>query len=288
MIRLVSVIGHGVKLIPHFINHYVNMVDEINFVIYESPKTLGFKDDMLKQIDPILIKNGKVKIIKEVYHEQFDWNEVTRLYNEIKLTYPDDWWIVSDIDEFQVYPKKDLKVFISECDENGWELIRGGFLDRIGENGEFSELLSDIDIFKQYPNIGFFRYPMSGACPNKICLMKGYIELTAGQHYAKIDGHTTWRWQGWNHPLIAPYNEMSVQVHHFKWDSTSISRVREIGLLGNPNSFPMEYKRMYIGLKESKFKIDINNPKFMFEKTDSRLFWGYKQWNKLLNKIVAI
>ena len=34
---------------------------------------------------------------------------------------------------------------------------------------------------------------------------KGYVELTSGQHYAKIDGYTTWKWQGWNHPLINPH-----------------------------------------------------------------------------------
>jgi len=36
MIRLVSVIGHGKELIPHFIKHYLPYVDEIQFVIYET------------------------------------------------------------------------------------------------------------------------------------------------------------------------------------------------------------------------------------------------------------
>ena len=36
MVRLLTVIGHGVKLLPHFIEHYKKYVDEINIVVYES------------------------------------------------------------------------------------------------------------------------------------------------------------------------------------------------------------------------------------------------------------
>ena len=32
MIRLVTVIGHGVELLPHFISHYTKYVDEICIV----------------------------------------------------------------------------------------------------------------------------------------------------------------------------------------------------------------------------------------------------------------
>jgi hypothetical protein len=36
MIRALSVIGHGTNLIPHFIDHYSQYVDEIQFVVYQS------------------------------------------------------------------------------------------------------------------------------------------------------------------------------------------------------------------------------------------------------------
>ena len=36
MIRLVTVIGHGTNLLPHFINHYQKYVDEINIAVYET------------------------------------------------------------------------------------------------------------------------------------------------------------------------------------------------------------------------------------------------------------
>jgi hypothetical protein len=135
--------------------------------------------------------------------------------------------------------------------------------------------------------MGYFRYPLSGANPNKICIMKGYVELTNGQHYAKINGHTTWKWQGWNHPLINPHS--FVQVHHFKWDKTSIERIKAVADVNKEYSYSDEYRIMYKELVKSKFKINLNNPEFMFETSNGQVeFKRYKQWDKLIKKIISI
>jgi hypothetical protein len=130
---------------------------------------------------------------------------------------------------------------------------------------------------------------MSNACPNKVCIMKGRIEITNGQHYANINGHTTWRWQGWNHPLIAPYNNYFVQVHHFKWDTTSIERIKAVADVRKEYAFSDEYMMMYNALKKSNFKIDINNKEYMFQSTYGKgRFSEYSQWSKLTKKIISI
>jgi hypothetical protein len=166
-------------------------------------------------------------------------------------------------------------------------LVRGGFIDRIGRGGEFPELKNDTSIWEQFPNAGFFRYPMSNACPNKVCIMKGHVEITPGQHYAKIDGQTTWKWQGWNHPLINPID--SVQVHHFKWDSTSIERILDVANINEDYSFSNEYLTMYDELKKTNFKIDLKNPEYMFELgLKYPKFEQYTNWNKLYKKIISI
>jgi len=200
MIRALSVVGHGTNILPHFLTHYSEYIDEIQLVVYES----DIDKNLFEDVSNIVSKFPKAKIVKKIYNRVFDWEKVTGLYNFIKNSQPNDWWVIADVDEFHLYPDDDLKQLIRDCDENGWDIVRGGFIDRIGVDGEFSELKNNEDIFKQFPNAGFFRYPLSKACPNKICVMKGYVELTFGQHYAKIGGHTTWRWQGWNHPLINP------------------------------------------------------------------------------------
>ena len=283
-VRLLSVIGHGVNLIPHFVKHYSKYVDEIQFVIYQS----AIQPFLIDEVSEIVKDYENVKVVKTIEDRIFDWEKVTELYNTIKSEKPNDWWVIADIDEFHLYPFDDLKKSIFDCEYNGWIMMRGGFIDRIADDGEFIELKNEQNIFEQYPNMGFFRYPLSNACPNKVCVMKGYVELTTGQHYAKIDGHTTWRWQGWNHPLIAPIDFYSVQVHHFKWDKTCIERIKSVASVNEKYSYSDEYSSMYESLKKNKFKININNSDFMFVKSDNNDYYSYTNWKKLIKKITSI
>jgi len=258
-IRLVTVTGSRTNILSHMLQHYSTLVDEIFVVVYEWENFSTYDE-----VEKIVSYFPNAKIIRREVKEKYNWEYVTQLYNETKLMFPNDWWVVSDDDEFHVY-SKDLREIIDECDENGWELVRGGFIDRVGTDGTFPEIVDDRDIFKQFPLAGFFRYPLSGACPNKVCIMKGYIEITPGQHYAKIDGQTTWRWQGWNHPLIAPIEEYNVQVHHFKWDNTCVQRIKDVAAIKKEFSYSDEYQKMYQALRRNNFQIDITNPEFMFE-----------------------
>lgn len=278
-IRLVTVTGSRTNTLWHMLNHYKDLVDEIFVVVYEWANFSTYDS-----VEEIVSKFPNAKIVRREIKEKYNWEYVTQLYNETKLMFPNDWWVVSDDDEFHVY-SKDLKEIIDECEANGWELVRGGFIDRIGIDGTFPEIEENVDIFKQFPLAGFFRYPLSGACPNKVCIMKGYIEITPGQHYAKINGQTTWRWQGWSHPLIAPINEYNVQVHHFKWDSTCGERIREVANQNKEYAFSEEYRIMYRALAKTRFKIDITQTEFMFENTQK---YSYKNWNKLFKKIISI
>jgi hypothetical protein len=283
MIRLVTVIGHGVDLLPHFIKHYQQYVDEIHIGVYETElhPLLG------NQVKEIVENFNNVKIVKILNDRVFDWNKVTQLYNFIKNSHQHDWWVVADIDEFHLYPNDDLRKMVTNCNEYGWDIVRGGFIDRVGIDGTFPAIVEDKNIFEQFPAMGFFRYPMSKANPNKVCVMKGYVELTSGQHYVKLDGHTTWKWQGWNHPLINPHS--FVQVHHFKWDKTCVDRIKQVVSVNQDYSYSDEYKLMFDSLRKSRFKIDVTNNDFMFENSDGYPeFKRYKQWNKLINKIISI
>ena len=283
MIRLVTVIGHGTNLLPHFINHYQKYVDEINIAVYETDTY----PSLVNEIKEIIENNDNVKIVKVIKDRVFDWEKVTQLYNFVKNTQPNDWWVIADIDEFHLYPDDNLKKLIQNCNEYGWDIVRGGFIDRIGEDGEFCEIKEESSLFEQFPIMGFFRYPMSKACPNKICVVKGYVEITSGQHYAKIDGHTTWKWQGWGHPLINPHS--FVQVHHFKWDKTCIDRIKSVADLNKEYAYSNEYATMYLNLRKSKFKINVNHKDFMIEHSYGEPeFKRYKQWNKLIKKIISI
>ena len=285
MVRLVTVIGHGVNLLPHFIEHYQKHVDEINIAVYETE----LHPNLTEEINEVIKNYEKVNVVITVQERVFDWEKVTQLYNFIKSKNKNDWFVIADIDEFHLYPNDDLKQVITDCELNGWDIVRGGFIDRIGRGGEFPELTENTSIWEQFPNAGFFRHPMSQACPNKICIIKGYVEITSGQHYAKINDQTTWRWQGWNHPLIAPIETHSVQVHHFKWDSTSIDRILKVSNIDQDYAYSSEYFTMYKELKKTNFKIDLLKPEFMFELgLNKHEFNGYRNWSKLIKKIISL
>lgn len=284
-IRLLTVIGHGTNLINHFVNHYKDMVHDINFIVYESDAT----PNLLKDVKELIKNYNNVNIIKSVKNRVYDWERVTLLYNMVKSEDLKSWWVISDIDEFHLYPDNSLLKVVDECENNNWNIVRGGFIDRIGKDGEFVEIVEKESLWKQFPNAGFFRYPMSKACPNKICITRGNIEITAGQHYAKIDGHTTWRWQGWNHPLIAPVEIFSVQVHHFKWDKTSIDRIKSVADINQDYAYSKEYGIMYNALRKNRFKLNFENPEYFFEKNQTKPdYKNYKNWNKLIKKIISI
>jgi len=280
-VRLVTVTGSRTNTLWHMLTHYKDIVDEIYIVVYEWE---GFST--YSEIQNILVDFPNAKIVRREVKEKFNWEYVTQLYNETKLLHPNDWWVVSDDDEFHVYSQP-LHTIIEDCELNGWDIVRGGFIDRIGENGSFPIIEPYKNIFKQFPLAGFFRYPMSGACPNKICIVKGNIEITAGQHYANVDGHTTWKWQGWNHPLVASIDKYNVQVHHFKWDSTCVDRIKKVADERQSYASSAEYLKMYQAIRSNNFEIDINNSEYMFENVGDD-YSAYTKWGKLFKKIISI
>jgi hypothetical protein len=283
-IRLVTVTGSRTNTLHHMLKHYNDLVDEIYVVVYEWD---GFSTyDIVYEI---VKEFPKAKIVKRAIKEKFNWEYVTQLYNETKLLHPNDWWVVSDDDEFHIYPKP-IRELISDCEENDWEFVTGGFIDRIGENGEFPQINEHTNIWTQFPLAGFFRYPMSGACPNKVCIMKGFVKVSSGQHYAEFeDGTNSW---GTKHPKRYPIGrgEGLIQVHHFKWDKTCVERIKAVADIKKEYAFSTEYELMYKAIQWNNFKIDINNEEFSMEKMTSELsdFSDYSKWNRLSKQITKI
>jgi hypothetical protein len=273
--NLVTVCGHNTTMLRHMLSHYKDIVDDIFVVVYLSSD----KDRVLSEVTEIT-KELNIDIHKQTIEEPFNWERVTELYNETKLLKPDDWWIVSDDDEFHVYPKP-INELIEDCEEHGYKFITGAFLDRIGEGGSFPKILpfNDSDIWEEFPLAGSFRLPISNACPNKTVVVKGDIQITNGQHYAMIDGHDTYA-DRWNHPLRYPVDKCFIQVHHFKWDITVIGRLREVSRIKKDYTFHKEYRDMFDYIIDNYGRIDIEDERFMIEK-GSKNYDDYPHWDKI-------
>ena len=279
MPNLVTVVGENTHILPHMLKHYKDVIDKAYVAVYRQSDD----DGILEEIEELGIEPFMV-----FTEPKYNWNRVTEIYNSIKQTKPNDWWIVSDDDELQVYPEN-IEVIIDKCERHGYDFVTGGFLDRIGRDGNFPEVLRDTNIHKVFPLAGFFRYPMSGACPNKVTLMKGYQDITSGQHYALFkDGTNSW---GNKHPKRMPVEEVFTQVHHFKWDSSCVNRIKKVADNKQEYSFSAEYLRMYNSIKDTDWKINVKNTEYLVEELTEFSYidyLDYTQWNTLINKIVAI
>ena len=275
MLNLVTVVGENTHLLPHMLNHYRDIVDKIYVVVYRQSEDDGILDEVKALgIEPYLI----------VTEEKYNWDRVTDLYNFVKSTKPDEWWIVSDDDELQVYPRP-VHEIIEECERHGYDFVTGGFIDRIGKDGIFPVVTPETNLTEAFPYAGFFRYPMSGACPNKVTLMKGHQRVTSGQHYALFDSGNSW---GTRHEKRMPTLNCFTQVHHFKWDSTCVDRIKKVADVNNEHSYSAEYLTMYNAIKDNGFKIDITNPEYMVEEVNDLSYVTYTKWNQLRKKIIKI
>lgn len=279
MLNLVTVVGRNTHILPHMLKHYEGKVDKMYVAVYRQDENDGVLEEVLDLgIKPCIVAT----------EEKYNWERVTALYNYIKGTKPNDWWIVSDDDELQVYPYE-ISDIIKECEKHNFDFVTGGFLDRIGPDGIFPEVTRDTDIHSAFPYAGFFRYPMSKACPNKVTLMKGFQEICSGQHYATFkDGTNSW---GKAHPKRMPIEEVFTQVHHFKWDATCVERIKEVADIDKTYAYSEEYRTMYNAIRVFDWKIDICNPEFKVEKLNNFSYidyMDYTKWNLLRDKIVTI
>ena len=279
MPNLVTVVGENTHILPHMLKHYEDVVDKVYVAVYRQHKD----DRILEEIEELGIEPFMV-----FTDDKYNWERVTEIYNTVKATKPNDWWIVSDDDELQVYPEP-IEDIIEKCNRSGYDFVTGGFLDRIGIDGTFPIVSRDTNLHKAFPLAGFFRYPMSGACPNKVTLMKGSVNVTPGQHYVDLgNGNTSW---GKSHPKRMPIEEVFTQVHHFKWDSTCIGRIKKVADINKKYAYSQEYLKMYNALKDSQWKIDINNLKYLVEDMKELSYieyMDYPYWDTLRDKIVTI
>ena len=88
-----------------------------------------------------------------------------------------------------------------------------------------------------------------------------------------------------------PIDHVFTQVHHFKWDSTCMQRIREVVDTREDYSWHWEYEKMYDAIKEQKDRIDIKKSEFYIEKLNNFSYidyTDYPHWDKLTEIIVKI
>lgn len=287
-LNLVTVVGdfHKSLTLVQMIKHYYKLVDAIYINYYVTEVTAEQSIGQSEQLISFLRENGvyfpNVNVMTYI-GQKYDWDQVTELYNNTTSLDKKAYWIIADCDEFQIWPVPPREIAMN-CKKRGYTFVTGGFLDRIGEEGRFSEILSpEDDLDALFPLVGFFRYPMSGACPNKVVMVKGGQKVCSGQHYAIFpDGSNSW---GTKHLLRYPVDECFVQVHHFKWDRSVLHRLLDVSK--SKCKYSEEYATMRKNIKNCK--IDIKDKAYNIERYDALLGYdSYRHWNKVKNNIINV
>ena len=274
-INLVTTVGLDPILLHHFIKYYKQLdVDNFYIVIWGDSEKVRYDEivNVLKTYD------------LEVYKDYRDVNVgnaqfLTDIYNEVISTKPDDWWIVSDLDEFIILDKP-LKEFIDkDLIYNNMDFVYGIMLDRIGEGGEFSKLTyDDNDIWKKFPNVGFISNVIRENDVRGVPILKGNNILNLGQHsvhpYIFIE---EWKFKILEFPP-------KVQIHHFRWKRDTIDIEKEYVKMGE-KWWAHEHQKVLDYMLDNH-KIDIKDPRFLIKRCSNNKFDSYSKWEDVIKLVI--
>lgn len=286
--KLVTIVGQRTDILKHQLNHYKDLVSEMHIGIFENFNSEPITEKVLE-----ITKDYNVKIFHRKQRKPYSGAEVTKFYNDIKLLHPNDWWIVADDDEFQVY-SKDIELIIDECEDKKHKFVAGGFIDRVGRDGKFEKIEEEMNIWERFPIACSFRNKYSNACSNKITLCKGDVSLGEGQHFVWIDNiEINIKNKIWENKYLYPKEKNFTQVHHFKWDSTVVNRLHDRLIYCNRYNYfyKDENQKMYNSIIEMGNKVDIyQNDLFVQEINspyinNSDYYTHYTYWDEL-SKII--
>lgn len=237
---------------------------------------LHLSENMNHLIDEKLSIFRKQGITPEyIYTGPWNGEIMTSLTNETIKKYSDDWFIIADQDEFQVYPNEINNIIdLINSDVN---FLSGCLLDRISKDGKLTPVNYKKSIWQQYPMCGFMAFPIARANPYKITLCKGHITLSEGKHGVLVPKE--------DYPIT---NDIICQVHHFKWTGSFVNRI--LGRFEQEsngdwvNSYPLygnELRRSMDYFQKHNNKFDIDNQLFKVEYSPTSDYKSYSKWNEI-------
>ena len=270
-VNLVTTVGLDPTLLHHFIKYYKSIGIENFYIVVWGDSEIVKYDEIVN-----VLKTYNLEIYKDL-RDVKTGNSIflTDIYNEVVATKPDEWWIVADLDEFAVFPKPLEQFIYEDLMYNDIDFVYGIMLDRIGENGEFSELTYDDNIWKKFPNVGFISRSIRKNDVNWAGLLKGKYKLYEGQH--KFTHFPN------SHEEYANYikdNKSLIQIHHFRWKKDHIDIEKEYVKMGEKWWGAQHQKVLDYMLEHNK--IDVKDSRFLIENCPNDKFDSYSKWNDVL------
>jgi hypothetical protein len=264
-IHLVTLIGSHVDVLPHMLEHYRAEGVELFSVNVH----LAHDDDrVLDDVRSVTVRAGID--IESVYVGNWQAYETSAWLASMRM-HPDDWWVLADQDELQLYPDA-LPSLLAYCDQKGYDHIRGGIVDRLDEKGYLAAVDVSRPLWPQFPLGGLVSPRFCGWLQMKVIAAKGHVTITPGHHRA-LAGHE------------CPMEEIFVEVHHFKWTAGLIQRQATRAEAFRRKSVPHwgECARIVEYLEAHGECIDVLDRRFMCAVCEP----SYPHWKLVTQKLLA-
>jgi hypothetical protein len=137
-------IDFDLDYLPHFVRHYSKLdIDEYRFILHSKEEIV---QDVFLKLFENLFKDTKAEYKLEFWSGVFKYyDKVDRLNNLIQQQVG-TYYVLADVDEFQIWPDSIKNSIIS----NKGEIVWGTLRDREAPEGSNTVLDSTIDIDKQF------------------------------------------------------------------------------------------------------------------------------------------
>jgi hypothetical protein len=199
-INLVTVVGSSTETLERMLDHYQNLgITKLRIHINASSCEEELIDDVRGAAARHSADIESVNVIP--------WSESINplLHALTRADAPDEWFVLADVDELQVYPDA-LSEILKYCDQRGYDYVEGCFVDRVAADGTLKPAEPGKDLWTQFPLGGCLSGPLLGAVINKVVAARGHVRVGRGQHHAHSG-------------TGCPVSEFYIPVHHFKWTS---------------------------------------------------------------------
>lgn len=245
-VSLVSCVGvkSGTELLIHFLDYYESLDVDRFLIILHTPR-----GDDRNPVFREILKSRDITPVEEIpiYSARIKMTRSKRVVE--KYCSANDWVLYADLDEFQLYPKQ-LKNVLDECENANYDFVRGRLVDRIAPNGKLKKIYSKPSLWEQFPYKAYCTANIMGGWDHKVCVAKSKIKFSDGGNHAIDYGYSEQKNYEISHNKINTYPDL-IEIHHFKWDSTLMQRVKEkLSRAGGDldsvhgNSFIKEYLRL--------------------------------------------
>lgn len=267
-VHVISMLGGDVAVVPHMIEHYRGHGVE-SFIFIRHAETV---DDPVYQAAEDAVRAAGLALFDThigPWHEDLNATLIERAMS----AHPGDWFVVADLDEFQVYDRP-LADLLSWCQRSGYDYVEGCYLDRVALDGRLPAVV-DGSLWDQFPLAGGLSFPLLGATPTKVGLARGFVQLELGHHTAR-NGRG------------APHRDAYLQVHHFKWNDSVVERTRLRKSRFESGEWSLVYPsvlseaiRFLDHIAAHGGQIDVAEPLFMFAKCGAA-FTDYPRWSEMV------